>query len=965
MAGYCGCLWYNPGNLQPQYLPQVSLKAHATILSSAARTTLTQTFVNPSDRVIEEISYHFPLYDGVSVVGFECKVGSRLLQSKVKTKSQANADYKNAVAQHQTAAVMHHTSMNDVFVIRLGNVPARGKINVDITFVGELKQDSQTDGIRYTLPSTIAPRYGTRTPYDSTQLSSLGLPANLKGMSITVDVQMEKGLVIRELESPSHRVKVSLGRVSSTPATSSIFEPSQASASVIPQQKNTSVVLEQDFVVLIKADGLDTPCALLERHPTIPNQRALMATIVPKFSLRPASPEVVFVIDRSGSMGNKIPTLRSALQVFLKSLPVGICFNICSFGYSYSFMWPTSKVYDASSLQQALDFVDTVEADMGGTQMQGAVMATVQNRLNFKDLDVLLLTDGQIYDQDRLFDFVREKAADNTARFFSLGIGKAASHSLIEGIARAGNGFCQSVTEYEELDRKVVRMLKGALTPHIHDFELEVEYDTETEREFDFVSDTENFTDSETEGKENEGDGADSVEGTAGNSSKPILLYDENFQESDINVDTEKRAAETLPTITPPRAIRAPYNIPPLYPFIRTNVFLLMDEHSPEKIPKSLKFTATSNDSPLELRIPICDIGTGETIHQLASRKAVIELGEGHGWLAHAKDKKGNKFKQFHPDTKQRLTERECQNLGIKFQVTGKYCSFVALEECSSSSEQQGQQHIPKEHAVEQVSPMSQSVGFSSTPAPLIGPEPTRTGGVHGRRRSLFGGRAGDCIPQMQATYVEPRRSSNSQVAPSTPIGPGDSSRLCRATPVPPFPMPMLRAVVAAPAPVEPGVPRHRNGSTASPAAPRLGGMLHRTIPIGTTPIPTLTKTPQMRMHELIDLQTYEGSWRWSNQLFELLECNMNSTTNRLATMYRSVNRQVETGFPHGDEAAVLATLLAMGWLQKKHPGLRAVWELVHEKASGWVRLQLKKMRDQRSPAAIIASIQDEIVGMI
>lgn len=976
MASYCGCLWYDLDNQQPQYLPQVSLEAHATILSSAARTTLTQTFVNSSDRAIEEISYHFPLYDGVSVVGFECKVGSRLLHSKVKTKSQANADYKNAVAQHQTAAVMDHTSMNDVFVIRLGNVPAHGKINVDITFVGELEQDSQTDGIRYTLPSTIAPRYGTSTPYDSTQLSLFGLPATLKGMRITVDVQMEKGLVIRELESPSHRVKVSLGRVSSTPATSSTFEPSQASASVIPQQNNTSVVLEQDFVILIKADGLDTPCALLERHPTIPNQRALMATLVPKFNLRPASPEVVFVIDRSGSMGQKIPTLRFALQVFLKSLPVGICFNICSFGYSYSFMWPTSKVYDASSLQQALDFVDTVEANMGGTEMQGAVMATVQNRLNFKDLDVLLLTDGQIYDQDRLFNFVREKAADNTARFFSLGIGEAASHSLIEGIARAGNGFCQSVTEYEELDRKVVRMLKGALTPHIHDFELEVEYDTETEREFDFVSDTENFTDSETEGKEKEEGGDISVERTTGStsqrSSQPILLYDENFQESDINVDAERRAAETLPTITPPRAIRAPYNIPPLYPFIRTNVFLLMDPHSPEKIPKSLKFTATSNDSLLELRIPICDIGTGETIHQLASRKAVIELEEGHGWLSHAKDEKGNKFKQFHADTKQRLVERECQNLGIKFQVTGKYCSFVALEQ-NSSSEQQDQQHTPREHVVERVSPMPQFVRFSSTPAPLmfLGPGPTRTGGVRNRRGSLCGGRAGgvgdNCVAQMRASvrHVGPHDTSSGQVASSTPIGPGDSSRLCRTTALPAVQMSMVEAEMAAPAPMEPGVPRNLHASTASPAAPRLGAMLHRTVPVVTTPTPTSTKTPQMRMHELIQLQTFEGSWMWSNELFELLQCNMNSTINKLATMYRSVNLQVEKGFPHAEEATVLATLLAMGWLRKKHSGSRAVWELVHGKASEWVRLQLKEMRDQRSPAAIIASIQDEIIDMI
>lgn len=977
MASYYGCLWYDPDNNKPQYLPQVSLKAHATILSSAARTTLTQTFVNPSDKAIEEISYHFPLYDGVSVVGFECKVGSRLLRSKVKTKSQANADYKNAAAQHQTAAVMDHTSMNDIFVIRLGNVPAHGKINVDITFVGELKQDSQTDGIRYTLPSTIAPRYGTRMPYDSTQLSVFGLPANLKGMSITVDVQMEKGLVIRELESPSHRVKVSLGRVSSTPAKSSTFEPSQASASVISQQSNKPVALEKDFVVLIKADGLDTPCALLERHPTIPNQRALMATLVPKFSLQQASPEVVFVIDRSGSMGNKIPTLRSALQVLLKSLPVGICFNICSFGYSYSFMWPTSKVYDASSLQQALDFVDTVEADMGGTQMQRAVMATVQNRLNFKDLDVLLLTDGQIDHQDRLFDFVREQAADNTARFFSLGIGKAASHSLIEGIARAGNGFCQSVMEYEELDRKVVRMLKGALTPHIHDFELEVEYDTEKEPEFDFVSDTENFTDSETDGKEKERDGDVSVEGTTGSSSQrssqPILLYDENFQESNINVDAEKRAAETLPTIAPPRAIRAPYNIPPLYPFIRTNVFLLMNPHSSKRIPKWLKFTATSNDSPLELRIPVCDIGTGETIHHLASRKAVIELEEGHGWVSHAKDEKGNKFKHFHADTKQRLAERECQNLGIKFQVTGKYCSFVALEEnSSSSSEQQDKQHTPREHVVERVSLRAQSARFSRIPAPLSfsGPGITRTGGVHGRRVGLRGGRTGgvegDCAPNIQGSMMQVglRDTSSNQVAPSTSMGPGDSNRLCRAA-APALAMCMVQAKVAAPGTMEPGVPRPLCGSTASPAAPRLGGMLHRTVPVVTTLVPTSTKTPQMRMHELIQLQTFEGSWMWSNELFELLECNMNSTINKLVTMYRSVNRQVEKGFPHGDEATVLATLLAMGWLRKKHTGSRAVWELVHGKASEWVRLQLKKMRDQRSPAAIIASIQDEIVDMI
>ncbi|KAJ5497989.1 hypothetical protein N7453_007040 [Penicillium expansum] len=863
MAGYCGCLWNELGTWKPQYLPQVSLKAHATILSSAARTTLTQTFVNLSDKPIEEISYHFPLYDGVSVVGFECKVGSRLLHSK-------------------TAAVMDHTSMNDVFVIRLGNVSARGKITVDITFVGELKQDSRTDGIRYTLPSTIAPRYRAGASYSQTQLSSLGLPANLQGMSITVDVQIEKGLVIRELKSPSHRVKVSLGRVSSTPATSAAFEPSQASASVI-LQNNRPVVLEQDVVVLIKADGLDTPCALLERHPAIPNQRALMATLVPKFNLRPANPEVVFVIDRSGSMGDKIPTLRSALQVFLKSLPVGICFNICSFGSSYSFMWETSRVYDAISLQQALEFVGTLDANMGGTEMQHAVVATVQNRPNSKDLDVLILTDGEIYHQSDLFDFVREKAADNTAQFFSLGI----------------------VTEYEELDRKVVRMLKGALTPHVHDYKLEVEYDTETEQEFDFVSETENLTDFETEIKDKEGDGDVPREETTHSSSQPILLYDESFQEPDVDL---------------------PYNIPPLYPFIRTNIFLLMDPHSSEKIPTSLRLSATSHDGPLELRIPICDIVTGETIHQLASRKAVIDLEEGHGWLSHAKDENGNEFKQLHAETKQRLAEHECQNLGIKFQVTGKYCSFVALEEssCSSSEQHIPKEHTPKEHAVERVSPSFQSSRSSYAPAAAR---------MMSSRFSNACARTGGSqyceIPTFDSEF--PRLLS--VLRSITVLGGFNQAQMAAGPPL------QMAAV---------GRPRIQ-----------MMAITRRGIPIQTeTP-------PQTRMHELIQLQNFEGSWMWSTELFELLECDMNATMEKLAILYHRANREIENGFPHGDEATVIATLLSMEWLRKRHPALRAVWELVYAKASEWVRLELNKMRSQGSPAAIIATMQTGISHMI
>lgn len=80
-------------------------------------------------------------------------------------------------------------------------------------------------------------------------------------------------------------------------------------------------------------------------------------------------------------------------------------------------------------------------------------------------------------DKDSLFQFIRETTADNAARFFTPGIGDMVSHSLLEGAARAGKGFYQSVLESEELDRKSVGILKGALTLHIYDYTLEVEYE--------------------------------------------------------------------------------------------------------------------------------------------------------------------------------------------------------------------------------------------------------------------------------------------------------------------------------------------------------------------------------------------------------------------------------------------------------------------------------------------------------
>ncbi|KAL5441472.1 hypothetical protein PMIN06_009328 [Paraphaeosphaeria minitans] len=82
--------------------------------------------------------------------------------------------------------------------------------------------------------------------------------------------------------------------------------------------------------------------------------------------------------------------------------------------------------------------------------------------------------------QQQVFDYVNEQTEACDVRVFPIGIGGGVSSSLIEGIARSGRGFSQMVAENEKLDRKIVRTLKGALTPHIKDYRLEVTYDDDS-----------------------------------------------------------------------------------------------------------------------------------------------------------------------------------------------------------------------------------------------------------------------------------------------------------------------------------------------------------------------------------------------------------------------------------------------------------------------------------------------------
>jgi hypothetical protein len=479
----CG-LYYNVpryGILEKVYLHQVEINVHASILATTSRTVLQQTFANPSTaRGIREVRYAFPLYEGVSVVGFSCLVGNRLIVGEVKEKEKAKQVYQEAVSRGETAGLFEQLpEASDVFTTTIGNIPPGSEVKVTITYLGELKHDMEVDGIRFTIPTSICPRYGD---LQSSQANSLQMNGTI---SVVVDAEMAEGSFIQKLLSPSHPIALSMGTTSVHPNA----EPSMNKASATLSLGVAH--LETDFILQVVAKDTGVPKAMLETHPTIPNHRALMATLVPKFALPAEKPEVVFVCDQSGSMeGDRIALARSALRVFLRSLPVGVKFNICSFGSRHSFLFPRSVTYGQDTLDQATHYADELAANYGGTEMLSPLKATIENRYKDIPLEIIMLTDGETWNQQSVFNYLNEQIQDNKApiRVFTLGIGSGVSHALIEGIAKAGNGFAQSVQDGEKMSSKVVRMLKGALSPHVNDYTLEVKYSgVEEDDEFEIV----------------------------------------------------------------------------------------------------------------------------------------------------------------------------------------------------------------------------------------------------------------------------------------------------------------------------------------------------------------------------------------------------------------------------------------------------------------------------------------------
>jgi len=463
-------------------LPPLSVAVNASIVQDTARVSVTQNFWNDSTVPIKEAAFAFPLPAGCTITSFSCTIGTnKTIEGIVKPKEEAREAFDRHIRQHNTAAGLLEQDNPEIFTTTLGNIPDQTTVRIELAYISILKHRF-TDSKNVTtliLPTSIAPRYG-HAPEEYKKAATARL-----GQGLTLEVDVVESDKITSITSPSHPISADRQWGTGKDVTGADNNSRLVETSCVRLEPG-SQLLDKDFVldIVTAPDGnAETPQAWLEEHPSLPNHKALMLTLPPSFLTKSAAPmqrsEIIFLADRSGSMSDKIASLKSAMQFFLKGIPVGRRFNIWCFGSRFNSWQPASVDYTDENLQAALSWVQgTFHADMGGTELLPAVKAIVSARDKALMTDIIILTDGQTWYLDQTLDYIQKTRGltEGRVRFFALGFGYAVSHALVDGIAKAGGGYAEVVQDASRggWEDRVVSMTKAALmSAHLGPLRLE------------------------------------------------------------------------------------------------------------------------------------------------------------------------------------------------------------------------------------------------------------------------------------------------------------------------------------------------------------------------------------------------------------------------------------------------------------------------------------------------------------
>ncbi|MCL1052161.1 VWA domain-containing protein [Shewanella abyssi] len=436
--------------LTTPYGEDVALKAvsiKATLNGILAEVDVRQQYQNNEDTNIETV-YTFPLPIDAVLLQLHVEINGQTLEGQVKVNSIAEEEYEEAITSGDTA-VMLKKIRDGLYSINLGNLLA-GESAV-IHFKYAQLNEWQGDKLRFYIPTTLAPKYGTPR---LAGLAEHEEPCHSIFTRYQFDfhANIEGKLADAAVTSPTHSITQALDAGGLRLGLLTAAQPMDRDL-IIEIAKPSDYVGEG----LWAKDGEKT-VALTSFYPQLDIQQAHQQRCIK------------MVVDCSGSMcGDSIDQARIALQAIMNQLEDGDWFNIILFGSQHKLIFDKSVQVTAKNLQHVEKILRMLRADLGGTEMRDALQATYTSKTPTNiPTDILLITDGQVWDEDNLLT----NAQASEHRHFVIGVGSAVSEAFLSKLARETGGASEFVTPNENMSSRIVRHFERINQPRLYDSQI-------------------------------------------------------------------------------------------------------------------------------------------------------------------------------------------------------------------------------------------------------------------------------------------------------------------------------------------------------------------------------------------------------------------------------------------------------------------------------------------------------------
>ena len=408
-------------------LRHTALTGH--IVGPLATLRLTQTFAleGPDNAPPVEAVYRFPLPGDAAVTGVRVRFGEVEIQTLLRERARAEAEYEAAKQEGQQAALVTRESP-DVFSLAVAGLQTGQEIQVETSYVQLARVDRNGWSLR--VPLTTAPRYVREGESESRH--ARGQPLALlrdPDHRFSLNLTLPHG---QQIESPTHELTVEDAQV---------------------QLKSGNVLPDRDFLLRWQPQAAQQPTLTTWVHTDPAHDAAyFLALAVPpvRAAKAPGLPrEVVLLIDHSGSMeGPKWEAADWAVERFLAGLNERDTFALGVFHNHTSWYAKEPRHATPREVKAAVQFLHA-HTDNGGTELGTALDQALDLPRTVGDVSrhVLVVTDAEVTDVGPILQMVDAECEHPERRRVSvLCIDAAPNATLATDLAERGGGVSRFLT---------------------------------------------------------------------------------------------------------------------------------------------------------------------------------------------------------------------------------------------------------------------------------------------------------------------------------------------------------------------------------------------------------------------------------------------------------------------------------------------------------------------------------------